>query len=127
MSLAVLTTDPRKVPEARLLPEITSDEMLELASLGAQVLHPRAVELARNFGMKLVVRSSLTTEPGTAVLSPPPSRRSSFASLETSQAVTAVTADRDQAKIVLLRGTRPAWGCRDALSGDRSLRASMSI
>ncbi|WP_038027348.1 aspartate kinase [Synechococcus sp. PCC 7336] len=99
----VLTTDPRRVSEAQLLPEITSDEMLELASLGARVLHPRAVELARNFGMKLVVRSSWTDEPGTVILSPPPRRRTSFASLETSQAVNAVTADRDRAKIVLLR------------------------
>ena len=99
----VLTTDPRKVPEARLLSHITSDEMLELASLGAKVLHPRAVELARNYGLKLVVRSSWTNEPGTAVLSPLPNRRPTLAGLETSQAVTAVTADRNQAKIVLLQ------------------------
>ncbi|MGK7907424.1 MAG: aspartate kinase [Synechococcus sp.] len=99
----VLTTDPRKVPEARLLPHITSDEMLELASLGANVLHPRAVELARNYGLKLVVRSSWTDEPGTAVLSPQPNRRPALSGLETSQAVTAVTADRNQAKIVLLQ------------------------
>ncbi len=99
----VLTTDPRKVPEARLLPCITSDEMLELASLGANVLHPRAVELARNHGLKLVVRSSWTDDPGTAVLSPQPNRRPNLSGLETSQAVTAVTADRNQAKIVLLQ------------------------
>ncbi|MEL7085907.1 MAG: aspartate kinase [Cyanobacteria bacterium P01_A01_bin.3] len=99
----VLTTDPRKVPEAQLLPHITSDEMLELASLGANVLHPRAVELARNYGLKLAVRSSWTEDPGTAVLSPQPSRRPTLSGLETSQAVTAVTADRNQAKIVLLQ------------------------
>merc|ERR1712131_132868 len=44
----ILTTDPRIVPEAQLMSEITCDEMLELASLGAKVLHPRAVEIARN-------------------------------------------------------------------------------
>lgn len=54
----ILTTDPRIVPEAKLLDEITCDEMLELASLGAKVLHPRAVEIAKNFGVPLVVRSS---------------------------------------------------------------------
>jgi aspartate kinase len=41
-----LTADPRLVPDAQLMDEITSDEMLELASLGAKVLHPRAVEIA---------------------------------------------------------------------------------
>ncbi|MDJ0649135.1 MAG: aspartate kinase, partial [Xenococcaceae cyanobacterium MO_188.B19] len=51
----ILTTDPRLVPEAQLMAEITADEMLELASLGASVLHPRAVEIARNFGIPLVV------------------------------------------------------------------------
>ncbi len=54
----ILTTDPRLVPEAQLMEEITCDEMLELASLGAKVLHPRAVEIARNYGVPLVVRSA---------------------------------------------------------------------
>ncbi|MEY2858845.1 MAG: hypothetical protein RLZZ74_3158, partial [Cyanobacteriota bacterium] len=54
----ILTTDPRLVPSAQLMSEITADEMLELASLGATVLHPRAVEIARNYGMPLVVLSS---------------------------------------------------------------------
>ena len=61
----VLTTDPRKVPEAQLMEQVSCDEMLELASLGAAVLHPRAVEIARNYGVPLVVRSSWTDEPGT--------------------------------------------------------------
>ncbi|MFN5516561.1 MAG: aspartate kinase, partial [Cyanobacteriota bacterium] len=61
----ILTTDPRLVPEARLLTAITCDEMLELASLGASVLHPRSVEIARNFGMPLAVRSSWIEDPGT--------------------------------------------------------------
>ncbi len=65
----VLTTDPRKVPEAQLMKTISCDEMLELASLGAAVLHPRAVEIARNYGVTLVVRSSLSNKPGTTLTS----------------------------------------------------------
>ncbi len=102
----IFTTDPRKVPEARLLPEITADEMLELASLGAQVLHPRSVEIARNYGIKLRVRSSL--EPlqagseGTLILSPPPRPRPADSSIELGRAVDTVELDRDQAKLVLV-------------------------
>ncbi|KGG13676.1 MULTISPECIES: aspartate kinase [Prochlorococcus] len=65
----VLTTDPRKVREAKLIQEITCDEMLELASLGAAVLHPRAVEIARNYGVKLIVRSSWDNDTGTTLTS----------------------------------------------------------
>ena len=54
----ILTTDPRLVPSARLMESITCDEMLKLASLGAKVLHPRAVEIARNYGVPLTVLSS---------------------------------------------------------------------
>ncbi len=97
----IFTTDPRLVPQARLIPEITSDEMLELASLGAQVLHPRAVEIARNYGITLVVRSSWTDEPGTLVLSAPALGRS-LEGLETAQPVDAVAVDPDQAKVALL-------------------------
>ena len=63
----VYTTDPRVVPEARKLEEITYDEMLELASQGAQVLHNRSVELAKKFRVKLEVLSSLERKPGTKV------------------------------------------------------------
>ncbi len=63
----IYTTDPRKVPSARKLPAISYDEMLELAQLGAQVLHPRSVELARNHSMPLVVRSSFDESEGTWV------------------------------------------------------------
>lgn len=65
----VLTTDPRKVADAQLMKQISCDEMLELASLGAAVLHPRAVEIARNYGVTLVVRSSWSDEPGTTLTS----------------------------------------------------------
>ena len=65
----VLTTDPRKVKGAKLMKKISCDEMLELASLGAEVLHPRAVEIARNYGIKLVVRSSIENSNGTTLTS----------------------------------------------------------
>ncbi|MFZ9947334.1 MAG: aspartate kinase, partial [Vulcanococcus sp.] len=65
----VLTTDPRKVADAQLMDTITCNEMLELASLGAAVLHPRAVEIARNYGVPLVVRSSWSDQPGTLLTS----------------------------------------------------------
>ncbi len=114
----VFTTDPSKIPEAHLLPEITCEEMLELASLGAKVLHPRAVELARNFGMKVKVLSSFIdpsetgspdadpflTDPsprGTVVMASPPKHRS-LSELEVTEAVDEVIVDQHQVKIVLL-------------------------
>lgn len=63
----VYTTDPRVVPQARKLDEISYDEMLELASLGALVLQPRAVEFARKFLVPLHVRSSFNDHRGTIV------------------------------------------------------------
>lgn len=98
----ILTTDPRLVPEAQLMAEITSDEMLELASLGAKVLHPRAVEIARNYGVQLVVRSSWTDDPGTRVVSPVPQPRP-LEGLELVHPVDGVEFDTDQAKVALLR------------------------
>ncbi len=98
----ILTTDPRLVPQAQLLTEITSDEMLELASLGAKVLHPRAVEIARNYGVPLVVRSSWTDQPGTWVTTPPRQDRA-LVNLELARPVDAVEFDIQQAKVALLR------------------------
>ncbi len=63
----VYTSDPRKIPTAKKLDEITFDEMLELASLGAQVLHNRSVELAKKHNLELEVLSSLERKPGTKV------------------------------------------------------------
>ncbi len=63
----IYTADPRKVKNARKLNAVTYDEMLELATLGAGVLHNRSVELAKKFGVQLVVRSSLNTSEGTVV------------------------------------------------------------
>jgi aspartate kinase len=98
----ILTADPRLVPEAELMSEITCDEMLELASLGAKVLHPRAVEIARNYGVPLVVRSSWTDDPGTKVISPARVPRP-LQGLEIVHPVDAVEFDTDQAKVSLLR------------------------
>ncbi|NNJ33163.1 aspartate kinase [Lacrimispora defluvii] len=63
----VYTADPRIVPDARKLLEVSYDEMLEFASLGAKVLHNRSVEMAKRYGVQLVVRSSLNREEGTIV------------------------------------------------------------
>jgi len=96
----ILTTDPRIVPEAQVLPQVTCEEMLELASLGAKVLHPRAVEIARNFGVPVVVRSSWSDAPGTRLLTPQrrviPQR-----DLEVSRLVDGVELDDHQAKVAL--------------------------
>ncbi len=77
----VLTTDPRIVPKAKLLNEISCEEMLELASVGASVLHPRAVEIARNYGIKLFVKSSQSESSGTLLhsqIKPLPLKRGSL-------------------------------------------------
>ena len=65
----VLTTDPRKVADTQLMRQVSCDEMLELASHSAAVLHPRAVEIARNYDVTVVVRSSWSNEPGTTLTS----------------------------------------------------------
>jgi len=97
----ILTADPRLVPDAQLMAEITCDEMLELASLGAKVLHPRAVEIARNYGVPLVVLSSWSDRPGTRVISAAPQQRS-LENLEISKAVDAIGFDTAQAKVALM-------------------------
>ncbi len=63
----VYTADPRIVKRAMKLKEVTYDEMLELASLGAKVLHNRSVEMAKKYGVRLVVRSSLNRSEGTVI------------------------------------------------------------
>lgn len=98
----IFTTDPRLVPNAQLMGEITCDEMLELASLGAKVLHPRAVEIARNYSVPLVVLSSWTEDKGTLVTSPPRVARP-LEGLELVYPVDAIEFDTDQAKVSLLR------------------------
>ena len=64
----VYTTDPRIVPQARKMDRISYDEMLELASLGASVMHSRAIEFGWKYGVPIHVRSSLTDSPGTLIM-----------------------------------------------------------
>ena len=64
----VFTADPRIVPEARLLPWISYEEMLEFAAAGSRVLHPRSVEVAAQFNVPLQVRSSFHERPGTTIV-----------------------------------------------------------
>jgi len=68
----VYTTDPRIVPEARKIDRISYDEMLELASLGAGVMHSRAIEFGKKYDVPIHVRSSLTDVPGTLIISETP-------------------------------------------------------
>ena len=63
----IYTGDPNKIPGAKKLDEITYDEMIELASLGAQVLHNRSVEMAKRYGVKMEILSSLVRKTGTIV------------------------------------------------------------
>ncbi len=89
----VFTADPRVVPDAVKLAEISYDEMLELAHLGAGVLHPRSVELAMQYGLPLHVRSSFNHNLGTIV--------KEAGNMEKSLLVTGVAYDLDVAKIGL--------------------------
>lgn len=91
----VFTTDPRVVPEARKMDEISYDEMLELASMGAAVLQSRAVEFAKKFKVRLEVLSSFEDTPGTLV-------KEEVKAME-DVVVRGVAADKKQAKVTLLR------------------------
>lgn len=91
----VYTADPRVVPSARKMDQISYDEMLELANLGAQVLHPRAVEGAKQHGVRLVVRSSFSEEEGTLVVETP-------AGFEQRDVVTGIAFEREVARIALI-------------------------
>ncbi|MCI9215600.1 MAG: aspartate kinase [Dorea sp.] len=89
----VYTADPRVVKNARKLEVITYDEMLELASLGARVLHNRSVEMAKKYNVELVVRSSLNDSEGTVVKE---------ASNMEKMLVTGVAADKNTARISVI-------------------------
>jgi aspartate kinase len=66
--MGIYTTDPRIEPKARKIKEITYDEMLEMASLGAQVMQPRSIEVAKKFDVPLHVRSSFNLKSGTMII-----------------------------------------------------------
>lgn len=90
----VYTADPRLVPSAKKLQEISYDEMLELASLGAKVMQSRSVEFAKKFGVVFEVRSSLNDNPGTIV-------KEETKSME-GVVVRGVALDKNQAKVTLV-------------------------
>jgi aspartate kinase len=89
----VYTADPRLVPKARKLPEISYDEMLELAGAGAKVMQSRSVEFAKKFGVVFEVRSSLNENPGTIV-------KEETLSME-DVVIRGVSLDKNQAKVTL--------------------------
>jgi aspartate kinase len=90
----VYTADPRLVPEARRLTEMGYEEMLELASYGAKVIHPRAVELGELFNVSIKVASSFTDSPGTLI--------HGGVSMEVRNRVRSVAHDLDVAKITVV-------------------------
>ena len=90
----VYTADPRIVPSARKLPEISYDEMLELASLGAKVMQSRSVEFAKKFGVVFEVRSSLNDNPGTIV-------KEETKNME-DVVIRGISLDKNQAKLTLV-------------------------
>ena len=90
----VYTTDPRIVPTARKLAEVSYDEMLELASLGAKVMQSRSVEFAKKFGVIFEVRASLNNNPGTIV-------KEETKSME-DVVIRGVSLDKNQAKVTLV-------------------------
>lgn len=89
----VYTADPRVVPNAKKLDVVTYDEMLELASLGAKVLHNRSVEMAKKYNVELVVRSSLNYSEGTVVKE---------AGRMEKMLVTGVAADKNTARVSVI-------------------------
>jgi len=90
----VYTADPRLVPEARRLDEIGYEEMLELATYGAKVMHPRAVELGELFNIPILVASSFTQNPGTLI--------HGGVSMEVRNKVRSIAYDLDVAKITVV-------------------------
>ncbi len=89
----IFTTDPRIVDNAAKLDYISYDEMLELANLGAEVLHPRAVELAKSYDLQLYIASSFNYKPGTIV--------KGVEDMEKKKNVTGVTKDENEVKITI--------------------------
>ena len=91
----IYTTDPDICPKARKLKKICYEEMLEMASAGAKVLHPRSVELAKKYGVPVQVRSSVNDNGGTLVTKEDKEMEKVV--------VSGVTYDRDQAKVTVVR------------------------
>jgi len=89
----VYTTDPRVMPEARKMQQVSYDEMLELASLGAGVMHSRSIEFAKKFSVPIHVRSSFSDTPGSLIVTDPESAE---------QAVSGCALVKDEARITVL-------------------------
>ncbi len=89
----VYTTDPRVLPEARMVPRVAYDEMLELASLGAGVMHSRSIEFAKKFSVPIHVRSSFSDTPGTLIVAEPEAPN---------QPVSGAALVKDEARVTLL-------------------------
>jgi len=110
----VYTTDPRIVPEAKKLKTISYEEMLELASLGAQVLHPRSVECASIYGITIHLRSSTKEDEGTYI--------EEAGKMEKKEAVRGIALDENIAKIGILKvPDRPGVAAKlfGALAGEK--------
>jgi len=104
----VHTADPRIVPEARVIPFIAYDEMLEFAAAGARVVHPRAVEIGEAYAMEIRVRSTFDDLPGTII--------SKNANMEERQKVRGIAHETDVAKVTLL-GVPDSPGVAAAIFG----------
>src|SRR6266404_2020546 len=117
----VYTADPRIVPGAKKLDEISYDEMLELASLGAKVMQSRSVEFAKKFGVVFEVRSSLNDNPGTIV-------KEETKTME-GIVVRGVTLDKNQAKVTLVGvPDRPGVAARIFKAiGDAAINVDMIV
>ena len=89
----IFTTDPRIEPKARKIEAITYDEMLEMASLGAQVMQARSIEVAKKFDVPIQVRSSFSDKPGTMIIK-------EVKNMEDA-AVTGITLNKNEAKITI--------------------------
>jgi aspartate kinase len=89
----VYTTDPRQLPEARRMKQVSYDEMLELASLGAGVMHSRSIEFAKKFSAPIHVRNSFSDQTGTIICDQPESPN---------QAVSGATLVKNEARVTLL-------------------------
>jgi aspartate kinase len=89
----IFSTDPRIEPKARKIPEITFDEMLEMASLGAQVMQPRSIEVAKKFNVPLHVRSSFSDKSGTMIVKEVNRMEEAL--------ITGVTLNRNESKITV--------------------------
>jgi len=89
----IYTTDPRIEPKAKKIKSITFDEMLEMASLGAQVMQPRSIEVAKKFNVPLHVRSSFSNKPGTMIIKEVNKMEEAL--------ITGVTLNKNEAKLTI--------------------------